>query len=59
MSATDQDGRRRCISCGINIVGGGSTTFACPECDYTIVRCRKCRKQSNLYECPDCGFTGP
>ncbi|PSQ10401.1 RNA-binding protein, partial [Halobacteriales archaeon QS_7_68_65] len=24
-----------------------------------IYRCATCRKQSNLYECPDCGFTGP
>ncbi|OYR54775.1 RNA-binding protein, partial [Halorubrum sp. E3] len=24
-----------------------------------IHRCAKCRKQSNLYECPDCGFRGP
>ncbi|MFW6318133.1 MAG: RNA-binding protein, partial [Halorubrum sp.] len=22
-------------------------------------RCSKCRKQSNLYECHDCGFRGP
>jgi hypothetical protein len=33
--------------------------FDCPECGTEIHRCAKCRKQSNLYECPDCGFRGP
>jgi hypothetical protein len=33
--------------------------FSCPDCGATIHRCAKCRKQSNLYECHDCGFRGP
>ncbi|MFP4632804.1 MAG: HVO_2753 family zinc finger protein [Halobacteriales archaeon] len=61
MSTTDGEsgGRKRCISCGVNIVRAGFTDFDCPECGYHVHRCRKCRKQSNLYRCPDCGFTGP
>jgi predicted RNA-binding Zn-ribbon protein involved in translation (DUF1610 family) len=54
-----QKGRKRCVSCGVNIVGAGFTEFDCPECGHTINRCDKCRKQSNLYRCPECGFTGP
>ncbi|MFB6282780.1 MAG: HVO_2753 family zinc finger protein [Halobacteria archaeon] len=59
MSETDTTKRKRCISCGINIAGAGFTQFPCPECGYNIKRCSKCRNQSNLYKCPDCGFTGP
>jgi predicted RNA-binding Zn-ribbon protein involved in translation (DUF1610 family) len=50
---------RQCVSCGINISGTNAAKFKCPECGHQIYRCAKCRKQSNLYECPDCGFTGP
>jgi len=59
MSESQQDTRKRCISCGVSIVGAGFTEFDCPECGHRIHRCKKCKKQSNLYECPDCGFTGP
>ncbi|RLJ02889.1 MAG: RNA-binding protein, partial [Candidatus Aenigmatarchaeota archaeon] len=24
-----------------------------------IIRCEKCRKLSNTYKCPKCGFEGP
>jgi predicted RNA-binding Zn-ribbon protein involved in translation (DUF1610 family) len=50
---------RHCVSCGITISGTQAATFACPDCGTTISRCAKCRKQSNLYECPECGFEGP
>ena len=50
---------RSCVSCGINISGTNAAAFPCPDCGHDIYRCAKCRKQSNLYECPDCGFTGP
>lgn len=61
MSRSDSEGKRKqkCISCGINIAGTNAAAFDCPSCGYRIYRCAKCRKQSNLYECPDCGFTGP
>ncbi len=59
MSQTDGKRAQKCISCGINIAGTNAAAFACPECGYRIHRCETCRKQSNLYECPDCGFTGP
>jgi len=34
--------------------------FLCPGCGKeVIVRCEKCRKLSNTYKCPKCGFEGP
>ena len=60
MSESDTSAEsRHCVSCGITISGTNAATFACPECGTHISRCAKCRKQSNLYECPDCGFEGP
>ena len=60
MSSTSDERREHtCISCGINIAGTSAAKFDCPECGALIYRCAKCRKQSNLYECPDCGFMGP
>lgn len=59
MSESETRQTRSCISCGINIAGTPAATFKCPECGQQIHRCAKCRKQSNLYQCPDCGFTGP
>ena len=50
---------RQCVSCGISISGTNAASFDCPECGRAISRCAKCRKQSNLYECPGCGFQGP
>ena len=50
---------RHCVSCGLTISGTNAATFKCPECGTQISRCAKCRKQSNLYECPSCGFQGP
>ncbi|WP_159902148.1 HVO_2753 family zinc finger protein [Salinirussus salinus] len=59
MSQSEGKRAQKCISCGINIAGTNAAAFACPECGHQVYRCAKCRKQSNLYECPDCGFTGP
>jgi predicted RNA-binding Zn-ribbon protein involved in translation (DUF1610 family) len=59
MSESQQKRARKCISCGINISGTAAARFKCPDCEHLIFRCSTCRKQSNLYECPDCGFTGP
>jgi predicted RNA-binding Zn-ribbon protein involved in translation (DUF1610 family) len=59
MSNAEQRTERRCVSCGINVAGTNAATFDCPECDTPVSRCARCRKQSNLYECPDCGFRGP
>ena len=59
MSRTDERRARSCVSCGINIAGTNAAAFKCPDCGAQIYRCAKCRKQSNLYECTDCGFTGP
>ncbi|PSP72589.1 RNA-binding protein [Halobacteriales archaeon SW_12_67_38] len=58
-SERKSDHTRSCVSCGINISGTNAAAFDCPECGSRIYRCPTCRKQSNLYQCPDCGFTGP
>ncbi|GAB3423086.1 zinc finger domain-containing protein [Haloparvum alkalitolerans] len=59
MSESRQQAARKCVSCGIKVSGKNAAEFACPDCGTTIYRCATCRKQSNLYECPDCGFRGP
>jgi len=59
MSESEPKPARKCISCGINISGTTAASFACPDCGRQIFRCATCRKQSNLYECVECGFTGP
>lgn len=58
-SESQQREARHCVSCGIRVSGKNAATFDCPVCGTEISRCSKCRKQSNLYECPDCGFRGP
>ncbi|MCD6301150.1 MAG: DUF1610 domain-containing protein [Staphylothermus sp.] len=36
------------------------TEFPCPNCGQVIIRrCKKCRKLSVPYVCPNCGFRGP
>jgi len=59
MSETTQQSERQCVSCGIKVAGMNAASFSCPECGTDIHRCAKCRKQSNLYECPECTFRGP
>ncbi|PSP72442.1 RNA-binding protein [Halobacteriales archaeon QS_3_64_16] len=50
---------QQCNSCGMDVSGTNAARFACPECGDMIFRCATCRKQSNDYECPNCGFRGP
>lgn len=57
MSETSQQGT--CVTCGIDISGTNAASYACPQCGTQLHRCGTCRKQSNQYECPDCGFLGP
>jgi len=59
MSETEQQSESQCVSCGIKVAAMNAAAFDCPECGTEIHRCPTCRKQSNLYECPDCGFRGP
>jgi Predicted Zn-ribbon RNA-binding protein with a function in translation len=59
MSEAHRHAAHKCESCGINTAGMKAATFNCPICGTQISRCATCRKQSNLYECPDCGFRGP
>jgi len=59
MSESQQKRAQKCVSCGINIATTNAAAFKCPDCGHQIHRCAKCRKQSNLYECQDCGFMGP
>ncbi|PSQ24325.1 RNA-binding protein [Halobacteriales archaeon QS_8_65_32] len=56
---SQQQRSQQCISCGIDVSGTNAARFACPKCGRRIARCAKCRKQSNNYECSDCGFRGP
>lgn len=53
------DKPEKCISCGVNLVERGYALFPCPQCGVAIGRCQKCRHQSNVYKCAECGFEGP
>lgn len=59
MSRSQQEETKHCVSCGIRVTGQNAARFDCPVCGNEINRCAKCRKQSNLYECSECGFRGP
>jgi predicted RNA-binding Zn-ribbon protein involved in translation (DUF1610 family) len=50
-----------CTSCNREIPSGEvAVRFFCPQCgEYEIWRCTTCRKISNPYRCPRCGFEGP
>ena len=50
-----------CTSCGKRVsYEKGVVAFKCPNCgEAVIVRCNTCRRQSNEYVCPNCGFVGP
>jgi Zn-ribbon RNA-binding protein len=48
-----------CISCGQGLIGKGSTSMTCPNCEQTLGRCGDCREQAVAYTCPGCGHTGP
>ncbi len=51
----------KCTSCGIKIEAEDKwVKFPCPKCGkQRILRCDKCKRLMNIYECPKCGFTGP
>lgn len=51
----------RCTTCKVNVLSEDRfAQFKCPSCGKAdIVRCEKCRKSSNVYVCPGCGFEGP
>lgn len=59
MSEAEAATERRCVTCGINVTGTNAARFGCPSCGHELNRCAKCRKQSNPYDCPQCGFRGP
>ncbi|MFW9850329.1 MAG: zinc finger domain-containing protein [Candidatus Thorarchaeota archaeon] len=51
----------RCTSChGSVSPKEHSVKMACPNCgEFEIWRCESCRRFSNRYTCPNCGFEGP
>lgn len=51
----------KCTTCGENLLTEDKfVRFKCPECGETeIVRCKRCRRLKNPYECEKCGFEGP
>jgi len=51
----------KCTSCGIRIENQKNwVDFECPGCEKSrIIRCEKCRKLMNVYQCPKCEFIGP
>lgn len=53
--------RLECTTCHTNVVTENSfIKFKCPGCgEVEIIRCERCRKSSNIYKCPKCGFEGP
>ncbi|MEC7714060.1 MAG: zinc finger domain-containing protein [Candidatus Thermoplasmatota archaeon] len=48
-----------CTSSGLPLISKKSTAFPCPECGNSIGRSEKCRVQSVMYICTECGFQGP
>ena len=50
-----------CTSCGINIETQKNwVEFSCPSCGKSkIIRCERCRKIVNNYQCKSCKFKGP
>ncbi len=51
----------RCTSCGKRVEAEKAwVEFMCPKCGKAkIIRCEKCKRMVNTYECPKCGFVGP
>jgi len=51
----------KCTSCGVKIEAEEKwVRFPCPKCGkQRIIRCDKCKKLMNSYECKKCGFIGP
>lgn len=59
MSAQEGETTHKCVSCGVTIAAMSAARFPCPQCGNHVSRCKRCRKQSTRYNCPDCGFEGP
>jgi predicted RNA-binding Zn-ribbon protein involved in translation (DUF1610 family) len=57
----DTGSHMKCTSCGIKIEAEEKwVKFSCPKCGkHRIIRCDKCKRLMNVYECPKCGFLGP
>jgi predicted RNA-binding Zn-ribbon protein involved in translation (DUF1610 family) len=51
----------KCISCGRSVETEPEwVEFVCPQCgNAKILRCGKCKRLQNRYECPKCKFVGP
>lgn len=51
----------RCTSCGVKLdTQQNWVEFECPSCGKeNIMRCERCRKIVNPYECGSCNFRGP
>lgn len=51
----------KCVSCGMSVEADKNwVEFKCPKCEKaSIIRCGKCKRLTNKYECPECGFIGP
>ena len=56
-----KDTLMKCTSCGVKIEAEDNwVKFPCPKCGkQKIIRCNKCKKLMNAYECKKCGFIGP
>jgi len=61
MIMKNQNTAMKCSSCGVHIENQKNwVEFGCPGCGKAlIIRCERCRKLMNLYQCPDCNFQGP
>ncbi len=57
----DSEAHMKCSSCGVKIEAEDKwVKFSCPKCNkIKIVRCDKCKRLMNAYECKKCGFIGP
>ena len=51
----------KCTTCNVNLISEDKfVKFLCPGCaEVEIMRCEKCRRASNMFKCPKCGFEGP
>jgi predicted RNA-binding Zn-ribbon protein involved in translation (DUF1610 family) len=56
-----EDTLMKCTSCGVKIEAEDRwVRFSCPKCNkHKIIRCNKCKRLMNPYECKKCGFVGP
>ena len=61
MTAKSDASSMKCTTCGTKIENQKNwVEFECPSCGKSaIIRCERCRKLVNVYECPNCKFQGP